>query len=428
MDVNKKSQKIAFASLLRGFLRSSLGPITLLVISSMLTSEELGYYYLFFSIIFSRIVFENGISLALKQLYTHTNSEKTQNDYYKFSILWFRAAGVAYILFCCFLMAISLAGSDSSNVWQLPFAILILACYIDLQITSKGIILEGLQQQLVVHYGGIISETLRAVFLWLLIYLDFSIYSIGLSLLAASLARFIYYEKYGKLPKNTVKKGREINLIFKEIWPLSKVAILSSLLRFILWNSFSLITVRYGGIELLAILGLSLNLARTILSMASSICDAQLTLYSNLIFSGKKNQAFRIFRLYASLSVLAYLIVFAIYFYLYFEFPNFYLFEKLLKAEQMFWLIAFVFAMLLRSLFRTFVLSFKINPFLNISILSACITPVTFYFSITNDILLFKYICILQLLMLIYDLNIFMKKLTEGDEHEDKSNLIDKGS
>ncbi|WP_305818607.1 hypothetical protein [Photobacterium leiognathi] len=101
-----KNFNIALLAVVSRGAKLFLGPITLLIISAQLSSDELGYYYTFFSFISMQMLVELGIGHVIKQYISHAYIEKDGEwlesskikikRYYYFSICWF--VGVALFL------------------------------------------------------------------------------------------------------------------------------------------------------------------------------------------------------------------------------------------------------------------------------------------------------------------------------------------
>ena len=68
----KKYKTLSLLSVCLSSIRVFLGPITLLVLAKNLSTEELGFYYAFFSLTAMAQLLEVGMSSVLKQYYSHS--------------------------------------------------------------------------------------------------------------------------------------------------------------------------------------------------------------------------------------------------------------------------------------------------------------------------------------------------------------------
>ncbi|MEX5790053.1 hypothetical protein AB6H13_20235, partial [Providencia vermicola] len=70
--MSHRGNNIAIFSLLAKSINIFCGPITLLIISSKLSSEEIAFYYTFFNLIALQQLVELGLGFTLKQCISHS--------------------------------------------------------------------------------------------------------------------------------------------------------------------------------------------------------------------------------------------------------------------------------------------------------------------------------------------------------------------
>ena len=97
--MKNKSSKIAFFAFTSQIVRVLSGPLSLVVLSSNFSSEQLSFYYTFFSLIAMQQLLEMGIGFTIKQAIAHAysaishttvkNYNRNIQNYFTFSLLWF---------------------------------------------------------------------------------------------------------------------------------------------------------------------------------------------------------------------------------------------------------------------------------------------------------------------------------------------------
>ncbi|HGX0086754.1 TPA: O81 family O-antigen flippase, partial [Escherichia coli] len=184
----KKYKTLSLLSVCLSSIRVFLGPITLLVLAKNLSTEELGFYYAFFSLTAMAQLLEVGMSSVLKQYYSHSYaihdiSEKNIkiSNYFNFSIYWYLilsilffilGGGVSYVMF-----------NDYNGIvnWKLPWFFLLFVSCTNLLVLPLNAMLDGTQRQQLLMKANIVSQLMIAISLWLTIYLGLGLYSLGLS-------------------------------------------------------------------------------------------------------------------------------------------------------------------------------------------------------------------------------------------------------
>ncbi|MEH4916328.1 O81 family O-antigen flippase, partial [Escherichia coli] len=310
----KKYKTLSLLSVCLSSIRVFLGPITLLVLAKNLSTEELGFYYAFFSLTAMAQLLEVGMSSVLKQYYSHSYaihdiSEKNIkiSNYFNFSIYWYLilsilffilGGGVSYVMF-----------NDYNGIvnWKLPWFFLLFVSCTNLLVLPLNAMLDGTQRQQLLMKANIVSQLMIAISLWLTIYLGLGLYSLGLSQLVGILFFLLSVFIFNKCRFQFIeihKKNFSFKTVFNELWPLLKKTSIVWFLGYFYWNGFNIISFKYLGAEIAGFVGMSMSIMRAGQNIAISILNSQMTLYASNIAMGKIDEARRVFKKYFIISFL----------------------------------------------------------------------------------------------------------------------------
>ncbi len=182
------SQKIAFFASASKLISIIGGPLTILFVSSELSSEELGFYYVFLSLVATRQFFEMGMSNVLKQFYSHNNSDSNQKfreEIFSFSIYWYLLVAILFVVFGVFLGLINFQSYDGEIKWEVPYYFLMIASAFQLVRMIVTTYMDGNQLQEKLHKIEIVTNLVQMLSLWCCLKSSFGLYSIALSQLAS---------------------------------------------------------------------------------------------------------------------------------------------------------------------------------------------------------------------------------------------------
>ncbi|HCD1256108.1 TPA: hypothetical protein JD854_RS13765 [Citrobacter amalonaticus] len=403
---------ISLYSLLSKAVNILCGPLTILLISRKLSSEEIAFYYTFFNLIALQQLVELGLGFTLKQCISHAyklkdnawtyTSKQEIKGYFKFGMYWF--IGISFFIFFVIgPFGIFYYGDYSGSVeWKGAwYAIIAVLTWTILMIPFQ-IFLEATQNQLIIYRSQVIYALVNSLSLWVFLYFDFKLYSIALSLLCSNLVLlFLLYHKikslYHKL--KFVKEIDHIKVIFTKLWPLfSRVAVVWGV-GFLFWNGFNLISFKLFSTEDAGKIIFSITLARAGFTIAESISTAQTTVVSNKIAHGDKSDARKYYRKYRLASMVLLISGYTFYFIVKSLVPDFYIFNKLMPDS--FVLSAFIFFTLLLFLTTSnnFTRCFKIEPFVKVSLWHSLAVPFIYLVTSMYFPFLYLYPCIFILIV-----------------------------
>lgn len=389
-----KTDIIAAYSFGAAIIRMLSGPLTILIVSAFLTIEEMGFYYTFYSFVTMALLFEVGVGYVLKQFYSHEvkldasgkleyESQVRINHIFRFSVHWYSVVVIAYVTGISILGWFYFSDYTGDVEWQAPFFLLVFMTGIRIFVNVFDSYLDGMQHQEVVNAIRLFSTLLAAFTLWLFIYLGFGLLSIALSQLASALAIIVMVIGYRSTVFTYLSNEFSENYSFKEqfrgIFPLFGRTSLVWFFGYFFWNSFTLIAFRIYGAEFAGRIGLSVSMARGGFDIASSFLNNQRTVFANLIANNKVDQSLIIFRKYFIVAIVVLFSGYSAFFVIYQIFPDFYLFNKALDTEQLITLFLFFFITLITSSLNNLVRAYKIEPFVLLSIYSACFVPLAFF-------------------------------------------------
>ncbi|MDM2796628.1 MULTISPECIES: hypothetical protein [Citrobacter] len=406
------ANKISFYSFLSKIIGALCGPLTLLLISKNLSSEEIAFYYTFFNLIALQQLAELGLSFTLKQSIAH--AYKVQNgiwelrskievkSYIKFGFCWFAAVAGIIIIIIGPLGYFYYSDYIGNVNWLGAWIGTVLALAISVIIMSMQIFIEATQNQLVIYRAQVIYVLVNSFALWFFLYNGMKLYSIPLSILVSNVILFIVLISPMTAIYKQLKNVREemsLKKVFSRLWPyFSRVAVVWGV-GFLLWNGFNLISFKMFTPELAGKIIFSITLARAGFMIAESIVSSQITVVSNLIATNKSKDAHFFYSKYRFLSIG--MLIFGYFCYFIFEcfFPDFYIFNKLMPSAFMLSSFVFFLFLLILTTGNNFVRCYKVEPFVFVSIWHSLAIPVVFLITSMYAPYLGLYPCVLILVV-----------------------------
>ncbi|MDU1874200.1 O81 family O-antigen flippase [Citrobacter sp.] len=395
-EKEKKYKTISLLSICFSSIRVFVGPVTLLVLAKKLSSEELGFYYAFFSLTAMTQLLEVGMTGVLKQYYSHSynstdnkgNCDKISN-YFMFSLYWYFSLAIVFFIMGGIVSYVMFKDYHGIIQWGKPWYFLLLISCISLILLPLNAMLDGTQKQNMLIRANIVSQLMVAGSLWIAIYSDFGLYSMGISQLSGVISFLISiycFNKYSWFFIDFKKKGFVFKNVFLELWPLLKKTSVVWFLGYFYWNGFNIISFKYLGPEIAGYIGISISIMRAGQNIAMSILNSQMTLYANNIANGFIKEAKKIFDKYFFLSLTLLLIGYAIFYLLYFIKPDFFLFEKVLPMNQMVYISVFFIFTFIISGIEVFTRCFKVEKFIITQVINSILTPSLFLLGIQLQI------------------------------------------
>ncbi len=389
----KKAGRVAVLSFFTSLIRVIGGPVTILLVSSILTVEEMGFYYTFFSFISMAQLFEIGVGFVLKQYYSHDckhdeegklkpESREVCGRLFKFSTQWYAGLSTFYVLILIPFGYMYFSDYAGDVDWTGPYLLLIVSTGVRVVINVFDSYLDGMQHQVLLNKARLYSSLSMSLSLWVCIYSNFKLVSVGLSqliyvvvfVLLLYLNRDEFWDEI-KLKLDEYSFKKEMVRIFPLLGKTSVVWFFS----YFFWNGFTLLSFKFYGAEMAGKIGLSVALARGGYDVANSFVNNQRTIVANSIANDKFFDGYALFKKYFLLSLVILACGYTSFMLLQLMWPDFYLFNKIVPDADLITLFVFYFLILYMTGVNNFVRSYKIEPFLLLSVYNAIAIPVGFY-------------------------------------------------
>ncbi len=424
-----KARSVAVLSFFTSLIRVLGGPITILLVTSTLSVEEMGFYYTFFSFISMSQLFEVGVSFVLKQYYSHDckyddNGQLSSENklrcgrLLRFSIQWY--SGIAIIYFIIIVPVGFLYFFDYSGEvdWQSAYLLLILSTSLRFIVNIIDSYLDGMQRQVLLNKTRFFSSLFMSLTLWASIYLGFDLMSLGISQCVYVIVFVLFASKY------RVQYSRDIclspiNYSFKievkRIFPLMGRTSMVWFLGYFFWNGFTLLSFKLYGAEMAGKIGLSIALAKGGYDIANSFLINQRTMIANYLAHDDFSSAYRLFQRYFALAFSILMIGYSGIFVIKCLFPSFYLFDNTLENFDLLSIFLFYCLAMVMTGFNNFVRAYKIEPFILLSLYNAFFIPLMFYLTPLMGINgMFTASIIMFIPSIIYSSYYFMKRVKKS--------------
>ncbi|MBL0460969.1 MULTISPECIES: polysaccharide biosynthesis protein [Aeromonas] len=383
---------ISLFSALANGIKLLAGPITLLFISKNLNSEQIGFYYTFFSLVAMQQLAELGLGHTLKQFIAHayklengtwiSESKAKIKGYVSFGFKWFAVVALFLIL------VVAPAGwayySDYTGTvnWLSPWLMLIGVSALVTSLIPIQILLDATQNQKRVYQAQSVSALVNSVAIWVLISLGAGLYTIPLALIASNT---VFYVLLSPLVRPfyqallDVKVSANLFSIFKELWPLfSRVSIVWAV-GFLFWNGFNLISFKIYDADFAGKVIFTIALARAGFGLAESLFSSQITVISYKIAQGHIQHAQQYAKKYQLIALLILVLGYSAFCILTQLWPSFFLVQKTVDLEYTISIFLFFILNLILIVQNDFVRCFKVEPFVLVSIFKGILVPLSFY-------------------------------------------------
>ena len=281
---------IAFTVMGR-FWSALAGIVTIMFIARYLSPKEQGYYYTFYSLVALQIVFELGFSFVILQLAAHERASLTflpdgsvKGDAIAHSRLasvlqkavgWYFVAGLLMALALIpagvvFFEAHQTAGATVA--WKAPWYLLVIAAMLAFQVDPVFSFLEGCGFIAEVAQRRLTQAVLGSLLAWAAMLTHHGLYAPAMVIMgqvAVGLA-FLFSRRHWRLLEGLLfYPVREHFVAWKsEIWPFQWKIAISWMCGYFIFQIFSPVLFAYQGPAAAGQMGMSLNIATAIGSVA----------------------------------------------------------------------------------------------------------------------------------------------------------------
>ncbi|WP_157781984.1 O81 family O-antigen flippase [Vibrio splendidus] len=410
MKIKNIIQNLTFVSILSKSFRVIVGPVTLVLIASSLTSEELGFYYTFFSIIAMRQLLEVGVNSVLKQFYAHefdnvliSNNYDKVSSLFIFSMYWYFFVAILFALLSSATAYFIFSRADSVVEWQGSWTLLMItSTFLLFQLPFKSY-LDGMQEQIKMQSLTLISDIVGVLFLWAFLISDFGLYSLGLSQVAINIIFYLllFFLNGDKFRQNISCEKFDFKSIFFEVWPLLKKTGIVFFLGYFYWNGFNIISFDYLGPALAGMIGLSIAMSRAGQNIALAGVLSHSTQYARLISNEKDIDAYSGFKVQFLGGFLLLISGYLLYCACYLINPNFSFFSKALPIDEMTWVFLFFILSFIISSLDNYTRCYKVELFVKVQAFNSVFTPLLFFMGMKLSLPYFLLPCVSLFLVLV---------------------------
>jgi hypothetical protein len=308
---------IAFTVLGR-FWSALAGTLTILLIARYLTPKEQGYYYTFYSLVALQIVFELGFSFVILQLAAHERANLTfsqdgaiEGDPVAHSRLasvlqkavrWYFVAGLlmaSMLIPAGYVFFQTHQTAGATVAWKVPWCLLVIAAMLAFQVDPVFSFLEGCGFVAEVAQRRLAQAILGSFLAWAALLSHHGLYSpamviagqVGVGLV------FLFSHRHRRLLKNLWFYPSQQHFVGwrREIWPFQWKIAISWMCGYFIFQVFNPILFAYQGSVAAGQMGMSLNIATAIGSVALAWMNTKASPFGAMVAQGRFADLDRVF-------------------------------------------------------------------------------------------------------------------------------------
>jgi O-antigen/teichoic acid export membrane protein len=294
------------------------GALTILLIARYLTPKEQGYYYTFYSLVALQIVFELGFSFVILQLAAHERASLrflphggVEGNFVAHSRLasvlqkavrWYFAAGLvmaAVLIPAGFVFFKAHQTVDATVAWRMPWCLLVIAAMLAFQIDPVFSFLEGCGFITEVAQRRLTQAILGSFLAWGALLSHHGLYSPAMVILgqvAVGLV-FLLSGRHRRLLKGLFFYPTREHFVGwrREIWPFQWKIAISWICGYFIFQIFSPVIFAYHGPVAAGQMGMSLNIATAIGSVALAWMNTKASPFGAMVAQGRFIELDRLF-------------------------------------------------------------------------------------------------------------------------------------
>lgn len=304
------------------------GGTTAVLIPFFLSPEEQGYYFTFAAVVAAHVFFELGLNQVLIQLAGHTAAylhgpgadfqSKTRWSAAVVSLLRLSTRWNAVVAALFFLMVglggaifFSNQGSISPTDWLAPWVLLTLAAALNLALSGRLAICEGLGEVGQVAQLRLKQSLLGYISLWCLLMSGAGLWAATAIPLASAICTFVWLRRHALQKKlmaerrNWDSAGHGAYSWRRDVFPMQWRIALSWASGYFIFNFMTPVIFSYQGAESAGRLGLALQIFSAIAVVGMSWISAKVPVFAALIACGNRRELNNLFDRQILLSVAA---------------------------------------------------------------------------------------------------------------------------
>jgi len=295
-----------FFTVLARFWGALSGLVTLFLITRFLTANEQGYYYTFYNIVALQIVFELGFSFVILQVAAHERAYLTflpngaiEGDPIAHSrlasvlhkaVYWYMAAGVlmaAALIPTGIWFFLAHPTQGIAVAWRLPWLSLVLASTLAFQIDPVFSFLEGCGFVAQVAQRRFTQAVLGSALAWSAMIVHKGLYAPALLIFGQVFVglAFLLSNRHRKLLGNLLRYPVREHFVGwrTEIWPFQWKIAISWMCGYFIFQLFTPVLFAFQGAVAAGRMGMSLNVATGIGSIAMAWMNTKASPFGALV-------------------------------------------------------------------------------------------------------------------------------------------------
>lgn len=313
------------ATLFLRFWSVIAGGITVILIPVFFSPVEQGYYYTFNNILMLQVFFELGMGQVIIQLAAHEAAQLRDGKEESVRLKAFsRLVSLRKLLakwymavFFLFIASVVVAGFlffwDSElpvEKWIYPWAFLVLATGVNLNLSWRLAILEGQGYVKDVNRLRLLQSVLGFALMWALMILGGGLWSVFIVPAVAAIYTIAWLSKStlrddsaGAMAKNSLDEDGRINWR-TEVLPFQWRIAVSWISGFFIFQLFTPIAFKYYGAAEAGRLGLCITLFNSLVAVSTSWVGAKVPVIGGLISQERRSEASALYKRMALFSIL----------------------------------------------------------------------------------------------------------------------------
>ena len=281
------------------------GPITVVMIATLLTAEQQGYFYTFLSLAALNVFFELGLSYVVMQVAAHESASLTWSDegtlggdpsrlariaaLFGKATRWYATAAVLMValLLPAGIAFFEQAGEASSDVtWRVPWALAVVSVALNLSITPFLAVLEGSGLVSQATFVRAIGNMAKSAALWIALAVGGGLYAV----VAFNLAQFAWSAGWLLAQRRRFfadlwsRRSEAGDFDWRrEVWPFQWRIALSWLSGYFLFQLFTPLMFEFEGAARAGQMGMSINVTGAILTVGMAWIQTKSAPFGRLI-------------------------------------------------------------------------------------------------------------------------------------------------
>lgn len=282
------------------------GVVSVLLVASLLSGVEQGFYYTFASILAIQLFFELGLGGIITQFVAHEKAHLQEQDgafvgdskhlsrlayLLRFCVKWYALLAVVLlgvITTVGFLFFTKFYNATEPVTWQLPWVLLVLATSLNFVISPISAYIEGLGKVEQIAKIRLAQQVVSQVLLWAGLVLGLRLFVVVLAPLSmAALFLFFGWRQFGPTLKRLYAVKIEAKVDYRtEIFPYQWRIALSWISGYFIFQLFNPVLFATDGAVVAGQMGMTLSILNSVQALALSWITTKVPSMSSYIATG----------------------------------------------------------------------------------------------------------------------------------------------